>query len=94
MLIIVTAMAAVSYISALACARVLGAIMPKLDHRAICILVLAFLAAMALTFTGFIGLFVFFLSTVLGMVTPLTEIKKIHVMGLLIIPLILYYFSW
>ena len=94
MLIIVTAMAAVSYISALACARVLGAIMPKLDHRAICILVLAFLAAMTLAFTDFIGIFALFLSTILGLVAPLTGIKKIHAMGVLMMPLIIYYFSW
>jgi|GEM_PF-5955518 len=94
MRIIVIAVAAVSYISALACARVLGEIMHRLNYRAICILVLAFLAAMALAFTGFIGLFAFILSTILGLVAPLTGIKKIHAMEVLMMPLIIYYFSW
>ena len=51
--------------------------------------VLAFLVAMTAAFTGLFGLFIFFLSTVVGLIAPVAGIHKTHAMGVLMVPLIL-----
>ena len=52
---------------------------------------LAFLAAMCYAFTGLFGLFIFFLSTVVGLIAPMAGIHRTHAMGVLMLPLIVRY---
>jgi putative membrane protein len=53
--------------------------------------VLVFLLAMTYAFTGIFGLFVFFLSTIVGLIAPVAGIHRIHAMGVLMLPLIVMY---
>lgn len=52
---------------------------------------LAGLTAMTLAFTGWFGLLIFFISTIVGMISPLAGIRKTHAMGVLMLPLIVHY---
>ena len=91
MIIIVIAVAAASYIAAIASARAAARTISRLDYRMLCLGVLAFLGAMTFAFTGVFGLFIFFLSTVVGLIAPVAGIHKTHAMGVLMLPLIVHY---
>ena len=72
-------------------ARLAGRAISRLNYRLLCLGVLVFLAAMTYAFTGVFGLFIFFLSTVVGLIAPVAGIHRTHAMGVLMLPLILRY---
>lgn len=91
MVIIVILVAAASYLSCIAAARLAGKAISRLNYRLLCLGVLVFLAAMSYAFTGGFGLFIFFLSTVVGLIAPVAGIHRTHAMGVLMLPLIVRY---
>ncbi len=91
MLIIIIAVGAASYIAAIGSAHVFARVISRLNYRRLCLGVLAGLTAMTLVFTGWFGLLIFLMSTVIGMISPLAGIRKTHAMGVLMLPLILHY---
>jgi putative membrane protein len=91
MIIIVIIVAATSYIATIGTARVCAQTISRLNYRRLCLSVLVFLVAMTYAFTGIFGIFIFFLSTVVGLIAPVAGIHKTHAMGVLMLPLILRY---
>lgn len=91
MVIMVIIVAAASYVAVIASARVAARAISRLNYRMLCAGVLIFLMAMSFAFTGTFGLFIFFLSTVVGLVAPVAGIHKTHAMGVLMLPLIVRY---
>ncbi|OPY50921.1 MAG: Tripartite tricarboxylate transporter TctA family protein [Methanosaeta sp. PtaU1.Bin060] len=91
MMIMIIAVAIASYVAAIASARAAAKVISRLNYRLLCLGVLAFLTAMTLTIAGPFGLFVFFLSTVVGLVAPVAGIRRTHAMGVLMLPLIVHY---
>ena len=91
MVVTVVAVAAISYIAAVSLARTVSDVISSLNYRALCLVVLAGLTGMCLAFTGPFGLLIFVISTTLGLVAPVAGIKKTHAMGVLMLPLIVYY---
>jgi len=91
MIIIVVIVAAASYLACNAAARLAGRAITRLNYRLLCLAVLLFLVAMTYGFTGLFGLFIFFLSTVVGLIAPVAGIHRTHAMGVLMLPLILRY---
>jgi len=91
MVIIAVLVAAASYLFCLAAARPAGRAVSQINYRLLCLVVLAFLAAMCYAFTGLFGLFIFFLSTVVGLIAPIAGIHRTHAMGVLMLPLIVRY---
>jgi putative membrane protein len=53
--------------------------------------IIIFLVALTLIFTGLAGLFVLFVSTSIGLLAPLFGVKRSNSMGVLMLPLILFY---
>jgi len=92
MIIIVIIVAAASYLACIGAARLAGRAICRLNYRLLCLGVLVFLVAMTYAFTGLFGLFIFFLSTVVGLIAPVAGIHRTHAMGVLMLPLILRYF--
>ncbi len=92
MIIIMEMVAIVSYFATIGTARRAAQVISRLNYRLLCLAVLAFLVAMTLAFTGIFGLFIFFLSTVVGLIAPVAGIHKTHAMGVLMLPLIIHYF--
>jgi putative membrane protein len=82
---------AASYLACIAAARLAGRAIVRLNYRLLCLTVLLFLVVMTSAFTGLFGLFIFFLSTVVGLIAPVTGIHRTHAMGVLMLPLILRY---
>jgi putative membrane protein len=91
MIIIVVIVAAASYLACIGAARLAGRAISRLNYRLLCLGVLVFLVAMTYAFTGLFGLFIFFLSTVVGLIAPIAGIHRTHAMGVLMLPLILRY---
>lgn len=91
MMIMILVVAIASYIAAIASAQAAARIISRLNYRLLCVGVLGFLTAMTLAFAGLFGLFIFFLSIVVGLVAPVAGIRKTHAMGVLMLPLIVRY---
>ncbi len=91
MIIIVVIVAAISFLATLWAARLAARAVSRVNYRLLCLLVLLFLTAMSYAFTGTFGLFIFFLSTVVGLIAPVAGIRRTHAMGVLMLPLIVRY---
>lgn len=66
----------------------LANIMPRLPYGKVAWSIIILIALMVLAFTGPIGLLVLAVSTSLGMIAPLTGIRRSHAMGVLLLPVI------
>jgi putative membrane protein len=53
--------------------------------------VVFFLVVMVLLFSGVLGLVILAISTCVGMIPPLIGVKRVHLMGCLIVPVILFF---
>ncbi|MDI9616773.1 MAG: tripartite tricarboxylate transporter permease [Methanothrix sp.] len=93
MIVIATAVALVSYITTIWLACIAGSLLSKIDYRKLSILVLGSLALVAFIFTGAFGIFIFLVSTLIGLAPHLAGIRKTHAMGVLMLPLIVYYLT-
>ncbi len=91
MIIIVVMVAAFSFLATIWAARLAGRAISRINYRLLCLAVLLFLTAMSYAFTGIFGLFIFFMSTVVGLIAPMAAIRRTHAMGVLMLPLIVYY---
>ena len=53
--------------------------------------VIIFLVIMVFLFSGVLGLAILAISTCVGMIPPLIGVKRVHLMGCLIVPVILFF---
>jgi putative membrane protein len=63
----------------------------KLDYTKLCAGVLVGLTVIVVLFTGFFGLFIFVVSTPIGMLASFMNVRKSHAMGVILLPVILYF---
>ncbi|MFA5020261.1 MAG: tripartite tricarboxylate transporter permease [Candidatus Pacearchaeota archaeon] len=63
----------------------------KINYTWLSILTLIFISIVVLIFSGFFGFFIFIISASTGLYGILTGVKRINLMGCLIIPVILFY---
>ena len=63
----------------------------KIKYNILCISIIIFVTILVIWLTGILGLFVLFISTTLGLIPPLKNIGRNHLMGCLILPVILYF---
>ncbi len=61
------------------------------DYSKLCYTVLILLSVMSLLFTGFFGLIVFVIAIPIGMIASFLKIRRSHAMGVIILPVILYF---
>jgi|SRR5665648_163035 len=66
----------------------------KLDYRTLAMTVISFLAIMVFFFNGVFGIAIFMLSIALGMLPHFLGVRKMHCMGVLLIPVILYFIQF
>jgi len=66
----------------------LANVMPKLPYGKVAWGIIIFISVMVLAFTGPLGLLVLAVSTSIGMIAPLTGIRRSHAMGVLLLPVI------
>ena len=63
----------------------------KIDYIKVSLLVVAFMTLLVFLLTGFAGLFILALATVMGFMPPNAGVSRTHLMGVLIIPTILFF---
>ncbi len=63
----------------------------KINYTSISKVILFILISLVIYFTGLIGLYLFIISTCLGVFTNLSEVRRGNMMGVLILPVILYF---
>lgn len=83
--------AGISVIITLGLAKQFIKIIEKTNYTIISKTILIVLVILTLIFTGFYGLFLFFICTCLGIFTNLAQVRRGTLMGVLILPTILFY---
>jgi putative membrane protein len=63
----------------------------KVNYSKLSIVILLFVSAIVIYFSGFMGFLVYFVSTFLGLTCIFLNIRRTHLMGCLLLPTILYY---
>ena len=87
----ICATGALSYAVTLAAGGSAAGIFAKIDYQLLNRSVLIFLAAMCFVLTGVLGLIIFALSAMIGMAPHILGVRKTCLMGVLLVPCILYF---
>jgi putative membrane protein len=82
---------AISAIVTLWLGKIIAKRIAKIKYRKLSFFVLIILILLAGFFGGLLGLFVLSVSTAIGLIAPKVGIKRIHAMGCLAIPIVLYF---
>jgi putative membrane protein len=72
-------------------ARMFVSFLPRINYFRLNLFVLALIFSLVIYFTGIFGLFIALLTTSLGMLANLSGIRRSHLMGVLILPTILFF---
>jgi len=72
-------------------AKVFAKYIDRINYSGLSLIILIFLVILSVNISGWISLIVLIVSTCLGVVAIATGIKKMHLMGCLIVPVILYF---
>lgn len=63
----------------------------KIKYRKLSLLIILFVTLLVGIFSGWLGLFVLSIATAIGLLAPKVGIKRIHAMGVLVIPVVFYF---
>ena len=69
--------------------KVFSSIMNKLNYSMVSILIIIFVAAMVLYFSGFVGLLILLIATSIGLIPNIVDVSRSNSMACLLIPIIL-----
>ena len=83
--------AIVSIPMALLFGKVFAKYCSKINYTMLVKCVIIFLLVMIVLFSGVLGLAILAVSTCVGMIPPLIGVKRVHLMGCLIVPVILFF---
>lgn len=81
-----------SVIVTLKLGKIIAVNITKIRYKKLSVAVLLALIALAGIFSGFFGLLVLSIATAIGLIAPSVGIKRIHAMGVLVIPVVTYFF--
>ncbi len=93
LLIVIVSVSVISYYTTIYLGDRIAGVLSKVDYSKLCAAVLAGLSIMVLMFTGLFGFMIFLISTPVGMIASFAKIRKTHAMGVILLPVILYFFS-
>lgn len=80
-----------SYFSTIMIGNNVHRVLSRIDYSKLCIGVLIGLAFMVILFTGLFGLLIFVIATPIGMLAPFFKVRKSNAMGVILLPVILYF---
>ncbi len=72
-------------------AKVFSNVITKVNYSKLCLGIIIFITLMVFHFSGRLGLLILFVSTSLGLVPAIVKIGRNHAMGVLLLPVILYF---
>jgi len=91
LLIVIIFVSAISYFTTIYLGSRISGPLSRINYSKLCAGVLAGLAALVILFTGWFGLIIFLISTPVGMIASYAKIRKINAMGVIMLPVILYF---
>ncbi len=68
-------------------------VIEKISYRKLSISIIFILIGLTILLTGWVGILILFVSTMIGLLAPLLNVKRSFAMGVLMIPVILFYFG-
>jgi len=80
-----------SFIIAISLSKFFANRISKINYRLISIIVLIFISLLILLFSGFLGFFIFTISTLIGIFAVLLNVRRTSLMGCLMLPTIIFY---
>lgn len=91
LLAVIVYVSIISYYTTIFFGDRISGMLSKIDYSKLCTAVLIFLTMMVIMFTGWFGFVIFLISTPIGMVASFAKIRKTHAMGVILLPVILYF---
>ncbi len=67
--------------------------MQGIDYSRLTVFIVLLLVFLVFLFTGAIGIFILFISSAIGLLAPLFGVKRSNLMGVLMVPLMVFYFG-
>ncbi len=92
LLIVIICVSIISYYTTIYLGDRISGFLSKIDYSKLCAAVLMLLTLMVIIFTGWFGLLVFMISVPVGMIASFAKIRKTHAMGVILLPVIMYFF--
>ncbi len=92
LLIVIVSISVVSYYTTIYLGDRISGFLSKVSYSRISIAVLIFLTLIVILFTGWFGFLVFLIATPTGMISYFAKIRKTHAMGVILLPVIMYFF--
>jgi len=71
--------------------KVFSKVVQKVDYKKLTLTIIMFLVILTIVLAGPVGLFLLGISTVVGLLAPLMNVKRTHSMGVLMLPIMLFY---
>ncbi|MBS3782153.1 MAG: tripartite tricarboxylate transporter permease, partial [Candidatus Thermoplasmatota archaeon] len=81
----------VAYLLTLTIGKKFSTIHQKVEYNKLSKGIIVFLVVMMLALSGPLGVFVGLISTAIGVIPPLYGVKRVHLMGCIIFPIILFF---
>lgn len=89
-IIIIVIVSILSYFATIYFGKISGELLQKFNYSKLCLGVLIGLTAIVILFTGWFGFIIFLIAIPIGMIPSYAKIRRVHAMGVLLLPLILY----
>ncbi len=84
----------VASILTLKISKKIALLLEKCPYHKLSLFIIIFFLILTIYFTGFVGLLILFTSTAIGLLPPLLGTKRSICMGVIMLPVILYYFGF
>lgn len=91
LLIVIVYVSVISYYTTIYLGDRISGFLSGINYPKLCAAVLTGLSILVFMFTGWFGLVIFLISTPIGMVSSFANIRKTHAMGVILLPVILYF---
>lgn len=90
-IVVISLISILSFISTVIFAEWSASILQKINYLYLCLFVLFVIVIMVILFTGFFGLILFLCSVPLGLTPTYAKVRRSHLMGVLMLPLIIMF---
>ncbi len=91
LLIVIVYVSLISYYTTIYLGDRIAGFLSRINYSKLCAAVLVALSVIVFMFTGWFGFVVFLISTPIGMIASFAKIRKTHAMGVILLPVIMYF---
>ena len=91
-LTVVVFISIISYYTTIYLGDRISGFLSKINYSKLCTAVIIGLTVLVLMFTGWFGLVIYLISVPVGMIASFAKIRKTHAMGVILLPVIMYFF--